>query len=298
MRKRAGWERAARRIALPLVRRMSPALAFSLIDRAGPPYARLALRAGGCLLPRGVRTFPGKAASLLGESLGPVESNRLIEARLVFLLTRVLLSQVLLAHSSAESRRRVAPIGVDGAAHLAAALAKGRGVILISGHFGLPPLIRLVLEDLGACVIGVGGEPGYGVDISIGGGVWGRARGLQRLRDDLAENRVCVLLADVRYGRYTEAPFLRERIGVAHGAFGLAQVTRSPVLTVFAVRSRETPRFRVEFGSALPVPDQSRAEPPTDAIAEFVRRYEALARRHPCQLFAYDPLFASGVLRS
>jgi lauroyl/myristoyl acyltransferase len=294
MRARAGWERVARRIALSVVRRMSPARGFALVERAGPGYAWLARRAGGWLLPRAVRTFPARVESLLGEQLGPGDRARLVEGRLEFLLTRALMNQVLLAHPAAESMRRLAPIGVTGAEHLAAALGEGRGVILISGHFGLPPLIRLVLEDLGASVIGVGGRPAWGVDVTVGGDVWGRARGLHRLREHLAENQVCVMLSDVTYGRHIWAPFLRERLEVALGAFDVAQVTRSPLLTGFAVCVGGTPRFQVEIGSALPVPDRAGAELPTDAMAEFVRRYETLAKRYPCQIFAYQPLFASG----
>ena len=294
MRDRPGWDRAARRIARSLVRRISPALAFTVVERAGPHYARLALRAGGWLLPRGVPTFPAKVASLLGEPLGPRESERLIEGRVVFLLTRALLAQVLLAHPSAEGRRRLVPIGVDGAAHLEAAIGEGRGIIVVSAHFGLPPLIPLVLGDFGSDVIGVGGKPAPGVDLSVSGDVWDRARGLQRLRGQLAENRACLFLPDGVYGRYTEAPFLGGRIGVTLGPFHLAQVTGSPLLTAFAVRSRGTPRFRVEIGRALSVPGESHAEPPTEAVAEFARRYEALARRHPCQLFGYEALFAPG----
>jgi lauroyl/myristoyl acyltransferase len=182
---------------------------------------------------------------------------------------------------------------VLGSDHLEAALGQRQGVILVSAHFGLPPLIRLALEGLGARVIGVGRNPAPGVDVAVGADVWNRARSLQRLRDELAENRVCLLLADGGRGRHTEVPFLGGRIRVSLGAFGLAQVTRSPLLPVFAVLARGAPRFQVDIGPALPVPHHSGAEPPTEAIAGFVRRYEALARTNPCQLFGYAPLFAS-----
>ena len=293
MRNRPAWERGARRIARPALRRVPLPLALAVIERAGPRYARLALRTGGRLLPRNVLTFPARVASLLGGPLGQEESDRLVEARLVFLLTRVLLNEILLVHPPAESRRRLAPIGVDGVDRLEAALGERRGVILVSGHFGFPPLIRLAVEEFGARVIGVGGEPARGVDVPVGGDVWDRARSLHHLRGELAENRVCVLLADLAHGRHTEVPFLGERIAVALGAFGLAQFTRSPLLPAFAVHSQGTPRFQVDIGRALPVPDRSRAEPPTEAVAGFVRHYEALARRYPSHLFGYDALFAS-----
>ena len=152
-----------------------------------------------------MRTFPARVARLLGEPLGLEESGRLIEARLAFLLTRALLNQVLLAHGFAESRRRLAPIGVHGADHLEAALGEKRGVIVISAHFGLPPLIRLVLEDLGARVIGVGGAPS-----TESTSRWAVTRGIARAAFNAcgmsSAKRVCVLLADSSRGRYTERP--------------------------------------------------------------------------------------------
>ena len=80
---------------------------------------------------------------------------------------------------------------------------------------------------------------------------------------------------------------------MALGAFSLAQVTRSPLLTVFAVHTRGTPRFQVDIGPALQVSGRSRAEPPTEGVAGFIRRYESLARSYPCQIYGYDALFAS-----
>jgi len=80
-------------------------------------------------------------------------------------------------------------------------------------------------------------------------------------------------------------------------AFGLTQLAQSPLLPVFAVHARGTPRLQVDIGPALPVPARSSHEPPAGAVAAFARRFEALARSHPGQLFAYEPVFAADASR-
>jgi lauroyl/myristoyl acyltransferase len=80
---------------------------------------------------------------------------------------------------------------------------------------------------------------------------------------------------------------------VAAGAFRLAQLTRSPLLPVFAVHTSARPRFRVEIEPPLSIPDRPSASPFAESLDGFVRCYEAIARRHPGQLFGYDPVFRS-----
>ena len=267
------------------------ALAFSAIERVGPRYARLALRVGRPLLPRKVRAFPERVADLLGPPLGPEERDRLVEARLVFLLTRVLLNRLMDMRTSAEIRRRFPPMDLEGAHHLEAALGCGRGAVLISGHFGLPSLIRPLLDALGAVSVAVGGLPGRDVDVATSGNVWVRTRSLQRLRDDLAGNRVCILLADVSSGRCVETDFLEGRLRVSLGAFILARLAHSPLLPIFAVHTGGVRPFRVEISPALPVADPLDPQRPGDPVGEFVRRYESHARRYPSQLLSYEPFF-------
>jgi KDO2-lipid IV(A) lauroyltransferase len=208
------------------------------------------------------------------------------------LLTRLVVKQVMQGHPGAESRRLL-PIAVDGASHLDAALAARRGLVLVSAHFGLPTLIRLVLEGRAARVVGVGESFVEGVDVAIGPDVWSRARALQRLRAELEGGSVCVLLADVRGDRYIETPFLQGRIPVVPGAFALARATRSPMLPVFAVRAPGGRHFRVVFGPPLPLDDRARPAPFADTASSFARCFEAIARDHPDHLFAYDPVFGA-----
>ena len=282
-----------RRIARAALRPWPAAPVLSAIERAAPRYARLALRARGAGLPRNVSAFPAKVAPYFGATLGPEERARLVEARLVFLLIRSFVNQFLLVHGTGGGPRGLGPIELRGATYLEAALAERRGLLLISAHFGLPPLIGLALEERGLPVVGVGGIMAERVDIVVGRDVWAAARSMQQVRDALADRQVCVLLVDTKRGRYMAPPFLQGRISVAAGAFRLAQLTRSPLLPVFAVHTSARPRFRVEIGPPLSVPDRSSGSPFGESLDGFVRCYEAIARSHPGQLFGYDPVFGA-----
>jgi hypothetical protein len=259
-----------RRIARAALRTWPAAPVLSAIERAAPRYARLALRACGAGLPRNVRAFPARVAPYFGSELGPAERARLVEARLVFLLIRSFVSQFLLVHGIAGERGGLGPIELRGATYLETALAERRGLLLISSHFGLPPLIGLALEERGLPVVTVGGIMADRVDVVVGRDVWAAARSMQRLRDALADGRACVLLVDTPRGRYMELPFLQGRIPVAAGAFRLAQLTRSPLLPVFAVHASARPRFRVEIGPPLSIPiDQARRRLPRASTGSF-----------------------------
>jgi len=287
-----------RRIARAAIRPWPAAPVLSAVERAAPRYARLALRARGAGLPRNVRAFPAKVAPYLGTGPGAGERARLVQGRLVFLLVRSFVNQFLLVRGTAGERRGLGPIEVQGATHLEAALAERRGLMLVSAHFGLPPLIGLALEQRGLPVVSVGGIMADRVDVVVGRDVWAAARSMQRVRDALADGQVCVLLIDTPRGRYMEPPFLQGRIPVAAGAFRLAQLTRSPLLPVFAVHTGARPRFRVEIGPPLLVPDGPRTSPFAEALNGFIQSYEAIARRHPAQLFGYERVFSSSRSRS
>jgi lauroyl/myristoyl acyltransferase len=204
----------------------------------------------------------------------------------------VFLHEFLGTHSPAEASRQLAPIEVRGASHLDAALAQKRGVILASAHFGLPAVIRVLIEERGLPVVGVGGANAERVEVVLGRDVWTGARGLTRMREALAAERVCIILVDTRRGRYTEFPFLNGRMPVTVGAFRVAQMAQSPLLPAFAVKTGGTPRFRVEIGPPLPIPERLSTTPFTEAAAAFIRWFEELGRSYPSQLFSFEPIFA------
>jgi lauroyl/myristoyl acyltransferase len=291
VRPRPRWERAARRIASHALRQVGSEAAFAALERAARAWARLGLAIGGGGLPPSVRRYPAAVAPYLGAAARR-DPGALIRARARFLAARLLVNQ-LVALQQADGRERLGPIAVDGAGQLADALAERRGLIVVSAHFGLPPLIRPVLEERRVRVIGVGAPSRPGVDVPTGRDLWARARALRRLQGALAEGAACVFLADVRHGRYVEAPFLDHRIPVASGAFGLARVTGSPVLPLFATHSDGVPRFRVHIGPRLPAPGTGEGGRFAEPARAFARCYERVARAYPEQLLAYEPLFSA-----
>ena len=251
-----------RRIARAALRPWPAAPVLSAIERAAPRYARLALRARGAGLPRNVRAFPARVAPYFGTRVRPEEhapSGRGTAGLRPHPRVR----------ATVPARAR-GPAGNGGGSVPSSFAARpisrrrspsGGECCSSPRHFGLPSLIGLTLRERGLPVVGVGGLRAERVDVVIGRDVWAAARGMQQVRDALADEQVCVLLVDTPKGRYAEPPFLLGRIPVAAGAFRLAQITRSPLLPVFAVHASAGPRFRVEIGPPLSVADRSSASP-------------------------------------
>jgi lipid A biosynthesis acyltransferase len=283
------WVSVARWVTRQIARLLPLTPTFAAIERAGTGYARLASD-GRLPLPRSVRNFPLSVADRVGPS-GPTPAG-LVERRLVFVLTRVLLCQALRTHAP-DILRRLPPVDMQGVQHLEQALARRRGVVLISGHFGVPELIRPLLDTLGARVVIAGARPFPGVDVAVGPDVWTRAQSLQHLRAALGEGHACIVLPDTRMGRHVEATFLAGRIGIGLGAFTLAQLTRSPLLPFFGVHLERPSRFRLDVLPPLP-PSASSRTLPTEAVSKFIRIYETYARSHPHQISGLQPIFDDG----
>jgi lauroyl/myristoyl acyltransferase len=274
-----------------------PSLVLAAIERGAPRLARLGARTAYRGFPRYLRRFPDRLAPFFGTVLGRLDERaRLIEARLSFILVRALVHQMLDVERPADAARRLGPIEMRGEDHFETARARGRGVILASAHFGLPAVIRLAMEERGVPVVGIGGRASR-VEVTLGKDVWTNTRGLTRMREQLAAGHVCIILLDVRRGRYSELPFLSGHMPVTVGAFRIAQMTESPILPAFAVMTGGTPRFRLDIGPPLAIPDRRAAATFTDATTTFIRAFEDVGRRYPAQLFGYEPVFVSGSTR-
>jgi lauroyl/myristoyl acyltransferase len=293
----ARWQRIARRAARTAMSPMPPSLVLAAIERGAPRVARLGVRTDYRGFPRHLRRFPDRIAPFFGTVLGRLDERaRLIEARLSFILVRALVHQMLDAERPADAARRLGSVEMRGEDHFETARAQGRGVILASAHFGLPAVIRLAIEARGVPVVGIGGRASR-VEVTLGKDVWTNTRGLTRMREELASGHVCIILLDVRRGRYSEMPFLGGRMPIAIGAFRIGQMTGSPILPTFAVMTGGTPRFRLDVGAPLVIPERPGTATFTDATAAFVRAFEDLGRRYPAQLFGYEPVFVPGGTR-
>jgi lauroyl/myristoyl acyltransferase len=203
-------ERIARRCPLPL--------GLWLADRLGRGYARLALSTGGPLHPWRVEDFPAQLSELLGEPADPgAASRRLVEDRLAFVITQGLVRRAVRRGSPVAARRLVPRIEVRGEPHLAAALARGRGTAAISTHFGYSHLISPVLADRGVRLVAPAATPRQPTDVQVSGGVRTRVRALRRMRTELAQNSVCVLLPDRGPGRVARVPFFRKQLHIGGG---------------------------------------------------------------------------------
>jgi KDO2-lipid IV(A) lauroyltransferase len=177
-------------------------------------------------------------------------------------------------------------VGIE---HLEAALARGRGAVLMTAHFGLPVLGRIMLPAQEVEAVAVGLHDPW-VDESLEGSVWDRARTLRRMQAQLVGRRVCVFVVDSRHGRGVEAPFFSTTITVGLGGFALARQAGCPALPIFAVRRPDRPGFSVELGRPLALPAGPEGELPQEGAREFARLFESYAARFPDHLFAYQPL--------
>jgi lauroyl/myristoyl acyltransferase len=232
-------------------------------------------------LPRGVRAAPGAIEALLGEPLGPAERRRVTEE--VFVLK--VLNWVEEVRPFALGGRLAGRMEVRGQEHVQHALAGKRGLVLISGHFGFPPLIRPVLQAVGAHAVVARRRASRVDDLPIGDDLWGRTQTLHRLRADLAENRVCMILADGAMGSRRLVPFLRGELAVGLGAFVLARLARCPLLPYFALTPDPGRTFQVEIGAPLPdvaIGEDARVQ---DAVLAFAALYATYVRRHPGHLY-------------
>jgi lauroyl/myristoyl acyltransferase len=253
--------------------------ALSRLERLAGAYARRSLQGGVLPLPRSVRAFPAHVANVRKRITNEREALSLTAARAEFLVARMVLSRALNAWSPAEIRRRLGEPVVEGAHHLRAALDKGRGVVLVTPHFGLPALVRLVLDAYGfPFVVGSAGRDGH-KGVRVTGSTWERTQTLQHFRAQLAAGSAVVILPDSSNGRHVRLPFLGSKVSVALGPFGLARVAGCDVVPFFGLRPPGSGSFRVDF--LAPLGDDGS---PERAPREFVSNYEAYAERLPSHL--------------
>ena len=187
---------------------------------------------------------------------------------------------------------RIARVDLEGADHVAAALAGGRGAIVAAGHFGnweiggagcaahgLP--VTFVVQPLRNARVDARLEAlrrGAGIDTVS------RGMALRRVRAALAANRLVFIMCDQdarRAGIFV--PFFGIPASTPRGAAQMALRFRAPMLTAFAGRKPDG-RVCVEFGAPLEAPAGVSEESAVEAMLRgFNARLEAAVRGAPEQ---------------
>jgi lauroyl/myristoyl acyltransferase len=174
-------------------------------------------------------------------------------------------------------------IQVRGAEHLEASLARGRGVIAASTHFGFPQLLGPVLAPYGLRSVAARRFADGDNQVTVSGDVWARAGALQRLRTELRAGAVCVFLVDGAQGDALSLPFLKGEIRVGLGAFKLAGLSGSPIVPYFGMLAPSR-GFTVEFYSALEMTARASQESVAAVVGSFLDRYASAARHEPSHI--------------
>jgi KDO2-lipid IV(A) lauroyltransferase len=182
-------------------------------------------------------------------------------------------------------------VEICGESHLAAAAARGRGVLLLTAHYGnwellaasraltahelsvvIRPLDHPVLDRVVARF-----RERTGVELIT------RHRGLREILDALRRGRLVGILLDqnVSRGQGVFVPFFGVPASTSKSLAVISLRTGAPVVPAF-IRRRPDGRHRIEIGAALPPP------PDGDVVAytaSFNRAIEEAIRQAPEQWF-------------
>jgi lauroyl/myristoyl acyltransferase len=212
------------------------------------------------------------------------------------------------------------PIRFIGEEHLAAALARRKGVILWASPFTYSHLVfKMALHLAGYRVTqlsrpahGFGGSP---VAIRLLNPVWMRveerflrervmirgadtAAAVKRVHERLAENGIVVITVGNEARRTTEVPFLRHRLRLAAGPASIARTSGATLLPAFAVRDADG-SFEVTLESPLPLPPAGASREQFDeTVMALGRRIETYARHCPEQWGGWNELVPEEELAS
>ncbi|MBI3615063.1 MAG: mitochondrial fission ELM1 family protein [Candidatus Omnitrophica bacterium] len=176
--------------------------------------------------------------------------------------------------------------------HLEETLAKGRGVIFITGHFGNWELISITGALHGYPTLVLAREQGWPklnalltrYRESAGCRVVTKGFPIRELIRGLEERRVVGILSDQDGGRNgVLAPFFKRLASTAPGAIALSLNTGAPVLPIFMVR-RKGPAHTLYVGEPLKIPQEGSLQDRIQAgIAAYLEVLEETVRRYPAQ---------------
>lgn len=175
---------------------------------------------------------------------------------------------------------------------LEAALAQGRGVLFLTGHFGNWELISIFGALRGYPSLVLAREQGWPrlnrmltrYRESRGCKVVTKGFPVRELIRGLREGKVVGVLADQDGGRRGMlAPFFGRLASTAPGIFALALKTQAPVLPVFMIRGRG-PAHTLTIGEPIVLPESgSETERIRTGIARYLAVMERMIRAHPDQ---------------
>jgi KDO2-lipid IV(A) lauroyltransferase len=198
---------------------------------------------------------------------------------------------------------------VEGAEHLEAALAAGRGAVLVHGHFGPEQLALAGWSLLGHDCVQVGHLTDEGLS-AVGRAVAYRQRRRceARIPGEIVEatGAVWPLLRRLRagtvvltsgdgsgrqerIGRHIPLPFFGHSVSFPTGPARMARAAGVPLLPVFVVRGQETPY-------AIVIEPPIAASDVTAATREFVERYAARVADDPGLMRFLDVFRPGGLM--
>jgi KDO2-lipid IV(A) lauroyltransferase len=198
----------------------------------------------------------------------------------------------LLKFSSLRPAEMLEYVDVEGAERVRQAHAKGRGVLLFTGHFGFWEIHALVHSQVLAPIAVVAraldnpylNEMLEGVRAGTGNAVIYRRGGLRRILRALGTNQAVAVLIDqhIHGGDAVYVDFFNRPAATTSALAALALRTGAPVIPCFALPLRGG-RYKIVYEHAVPPPRSDEPEPVrdftqrcTDVLEMYVRRYPDL----------------------
>ena len=189
---------------------------------------------------------------------------------------------------------------------IAQALRAGRGVVLVTGHFGNWDIAAKTLSEYGRPINVVMAH-----DANVTTQEYVRAArervGVRVIFSDssvfsslnmvraLRSNEIVAMQLDrmVHSGGARLLPFFGQPAPFPSGPFALARITGAPVVPVFIPRLGRR-HYSIHVGDGVHVPREARDGAALDRVMrDVVQQFEAMVRRHPLQWFQFAPFWGS-----
>lgn len=190
-------------------------------------------------------------------------------------------------------------VGIRGGEHVARALARGRGLVLLGSHLGSFEIVRAAAATQPGLVVNVVMHEGNAGKIAA----WlrevapdrapriiapGRPDTSLRIRDALSRGEVVAMLGDRPMGRSSTiaVPFLGAIARFPTGPLRLALALDAPVVTFFGLY-RGPRRYELDFEPLEPGAGREGVDVLSSLVQSYVQRLEAHARSAPFNWFNF-----------